>query len=54
MELKTLETLCVIGVTLVLSYVTLVFGELVPKRIAQKKPERIAKRWPASSASARR
>ncbi len=44
MELKTLETLCVIGVTLVLSYVTLVFGELVPKRIAQKKPERIAKK----------
>lgn len=44
MDLKTLETLCVIGVTLVLSYVTLVFGELVPKRIAQKKPERIAKK----------
>lgn len=44
MNLQTLETLCVIGVTLVLSYVTLVFGELVPKRIAQKKPEKIAKR----------
>jgi len=41
---ETLETLCVIGVTLLLSYVTLVFGELVPKRIAQKKPERIAKK----------
>lgn len=31
-----------IGVTLVLSYITLVFGELVPKRIALKKAESIA------------
>ena len=43
-NLETLNTLCVVGVTLLLSYVTLVFGELVPKRIAQKKPERIAKK----------
>lgn len=39
-----LHTLSVIGVTLILSYFTLVFGELVPKRVAQKKPERVAKR----------
>lgn len=31
-----------IGVTIVLSYFTLVFGELVPKRIALKKSEKIA------------
>ena len=31
-----------IGVTLLLSYFTLVFGELVPKRIALKKAEKIA------------
>ena len=31
-----------IGVTIILSYFTLVFGELVPKRIALKKSEKIA------------
>ena len=31
-----------IGITLILSYFTLVFGELVPKRIALKKSESIA------------
>ncbi|WP_297130370.1 CNNM domain-containing protein, partial [Terrisporobacter sp.] len=31
-----------IGVTLILSYFTLVFGELVPKRIALKKAEKIS------------
>ena len=39
---KTVGTLSIIVVTLLLSYVTLVFGELVPKRIAMKKPEKIA------------
>lgn len=39
---KTLDTLAVIGITLILSYFTLVFGELVPKRIAMKKAESIA------------
>lgn len=38
----TLDTLCVIAITLILSYITLVFGELVPKRIAMKKAERLA------------
>ncbi|MBQ4064958.1 MAG: HlyC/CorC family transporter [Clostridia bacterium] len=40
---KTLNTLVVVGVTLILSYVTLVLGELVPKRIAMKKPDKVAK-----------
>ena len=38
----TLNTICVIFITLVLSYFTLVFGELVPKRLAMKKSESIA------------
>ena len=38
----TLNTLCVILITLVLSYFTLVFGELVPKRIAMKRAEQLA------------
>lgn len=39
---STLETLAVILITLILSYFTLIFGELVPKRIAMKKPEAVA------------
>ncbi len=39
----TLNTLCVILITLILSYFTLVLGELVPKRVAMKKPEAIAR-----------
>lgn len=35
----TLDTIAVILITLILSYFTLVFGELVPKRIAMKKAE---------------
>ena len=37
-----LETVAVILITLVLSYFTLVFGELVPKQIAIKKKDKIA------------
>lgn len=33
----TLNTISVILITLILSYFTLVFGELVPKRVAMKK-----------------
>ena len=33
----TLDTVAVIIITLILSYVTLIFGELVPKRISMKK-----------------
>ena len=36
---STLETVSVVLITLVLSFITLVFGELVPKRIAMKRSE---------------
>lgn len=39
---STLDSISVILITLILSYFTLVFGELVPKRIAMKKAEKIA------------
>ncbi len=38
----TYETAALIVVTLILSYVTLIFGELVPKRVAQRKAEQVA------------
>lgn len=38
-----LHTVCVVLVTLILSYFMIVLGELVPKRIALKDPERIAR-----------
>ncbi len=37
-----LHSICVVLITLVLSFFTLVFGELVPKRLAMKNPESIA------------
>lgn len=40
---SALDTISVIIITLVLSYFTLVLGELVPKRIAMKRPEGIAR-----------
>lgn len=39
---ETLDTLSVILITLILSYFTLIFGELVPKRIAMRKAEKLA------------
>lgn len=39
---NTLNNISVIIITLILSYVTLIFGELVPKRVAMKKTEQIA------------
>lgn len=39
---KTLDTISVVLITLILSYFTLIFGELVPKRLAMKKTEQIA------------
>ena len=39
---KTLNTLSVILITLILSYFTLIFGELVPKRVAMRKAESLA------------
>lgn len=38
----TLDTIAVVLITLILSYFTLVFGELVPKRIAMKRSEQLA------------
>ncbi len=42
LPVSTLNTISVISITLVLSYFTLVFGELVPKRIAMKNAESLA------------
>lgn len=42
LSVGVLKKICVIIITIVLSYFTLVFGELVPKRIAMKKAEPIA------------
>ncbi|MBE5757297.1 MAG: HlyC/CorC family transporter [Clostridiales bacterium] len=39
MSYATLDTIVVIAITLILSYFTLVLGELVPKRIAMRKAE---------------
>ncbi len=39
---ETLDAVAVIVITLILSYFTLIFGELVPKRLAMKKSEQIA------------
>ncbi len=37
-----LDVLAVIGITVILSYFTLILGEIVPKRIAMKNPEKIS------------
>ncbi len=42
MDMDALQNIAVILITLLLSYVTLIFGELVPKRIAMKKSESLA------------
>ena len=39
-----LNSLCVVLITLVLSYFTLVLGELVPKRVAMQNPEKYARK----------
>lgn len=41
-NVATLNSISVVVITLILSYFTLVFGELVPKRIAMKKAESLA------------
>ena len=38
----TLDAIAVVVITLVLSYFTLIFGELVPKRVAMRKAEALA------------
>ena len=40
---ELLDTLCVVGITLILSYFTLVLGELTPKRIAMHYPDKMAR-----------
>ena len=39
---ETLDAVAVVLITLILSYFTLVFGELVPKRVAMKRSEQLA------------
>ena len=39
---SVLDTVSVVLITVILSYFTLVFGELVPKRLAMKKTEKVA------------
>ena len=39
---STLNTIAVVMITLILSYFTLIFGELVPKRVAMRKAETLA------------
>lgn len=39
---KILQSIAVFLITMILAYFSLVFGELVPKRIAMKKPEELA------------
>ena len=38
----TLDAIAVVAITVILSYFTLIFGELVPKRVAQAKAEQLA------------
>ena len=40
---SALDTVSVVIITVILSYFTLIFGELVPKRIAMQKPYEVAK-----------
>lgn len=40
--IQTLDTIAVVCITVILSYFTLIFGELVPKRIAMRKAEALA------------
>lgn len=39
---KTISTISVVIITILLSYFTLIFGELVPKRVAMKNAEKLA------------
>ena len=43
LPMSVLDTLSLIVITIILSYFTLVFGELVPKRIAMQKPYEVAR-----------
>lgn len=39
---STLDTIAIVLITIILSYFTLIFGELVPKRVAMRKAEALA------------
>ena len=39
---KTLHTISVVLITMILAYFSMIFGELVPKRLAMKQPEKLA------------
>ena len=41
-SISTLNSVCVIIITFILSYFSLVLGELVPKRVAMNNPEKVA------------
>lgn len=43
LDAATLNSICVVIITLILSFFTLVFGELVPKRIAMHYPDKFAR-----------
>lgn len=43
MDAAVLDALCVVVITLILSYFTLVLGELAPKRIAMQHPDQMAR-----------
>jgi len=42
LSFETIDQICVVGITIILSYFSLVFGELVPKQIALRNTETIA------------
>ena len=42
LDFATLDTISVVLITVILSYLTLVFGELVPKQVAMRKAEKLA------------
>ena len=42
MSLSVLSTICLIVITLILAFFSIVFGELVPKRIAMRRAERLS------------
>ena len=43
LDAASLHSVCVVAITLILSFFTLVFGELVPKRIAMQHPDKMAR-----------
>ncbi len=42
---STVDTACLFVITLLMSLISLIFGELVPKRVAMQKSEKLALQW---------